>query len=735
MKLRTKISVIFLISFLMMMSILSYSMSRLTNQALETEIANQLNMVAETRVNDLVNFLYKKKNKAEILADEPVLFSDLLQKTEEDEGYEAAFNIVQERLSKLNEIEEDFYALILMNSEGIVVGSSNEDFLGLDKSKNESERVNMADVYYSEIIGENTMEITVPLEEGALVAFVSMAEIEGIMMERTGLRDTGEIYLVNSENLMVTPSLYLENSTLIQEVDTKITRTCFENETNSIKYGNETIGIYQNYRGAQMIGTYVYISEMDWCLIAEIESAEMVAPIERTLWLLLQGGGVAIFIYFLIIVWLNNIITKPIEALHHGTEIIEKGDLDHKVGMDSKDEIGQLSRSFDKMTLAIKKSRAEVDRKVEEQTKDLKKFKLAVDNASDQIIITDPEGTILYANKAVSSVTGFPMKEILGEKSGSKELWGGGMDKKFYKKMWDTIKNKKKQFKGEVVNNRKDGSEYVAELDISPILDDKGDEIFFVAIERDITKAKEVDKMKSEFISLASHQLRTPLSAVKWFSTMLFQGDAGEINEKQKGFVENIVKSNERMISLVNSLLNIARIESGRIIIEPKPTNLILLVNEVLVSLKPKIDKKKIKVIVSANKNLPEINIDPKLIREVYNNLLTNAVKYTREEGESEITIFISSKQDEIISQISDNGRGIPKSEQDQVFKKFYRGTNVKKVDSQGSGLGMYVIKEIVEASGGKVWFESEENKKTSFYFSLPKKGSKPKKGEVTINT
>ena len=442
--------------------------------------------------------------------------------------------------------------------------------------------------------------------------------------------------------------------------------------------------------------------------------------------------------------WLLKYMNQ-VDKLAVAAKRISEGKFDNDLSWESNDQLGELVEALREMQYRLKRWHQEMVKEVKNKTEklklqmkkleeaklDLEKFKLAVDNVGDHIVITDSEGIVLYANKAVEKITGFSPEEVVGKKVGTKELWGGLMGLKFYQKLWQTIKIDKKMFVGELTNRRRNGQKYIAAASIAPVLNKRGEIIYFVGVERDVTKAKEIDQMKTDFISLASHQLRTPLSAMRWFLEMLLSGDMGKLTKQQREVIKDIEESNDRMIELVNALLNISRIESGRIIVEPQWVNLKELVEGVVKDLEEYIKKKKQTVVVSVHPNLPKIRLDPKLVRQVYLNLISNAVKYTPEGGE--INIFVSKKDKEVISQISDTGYGIPKEEQERIFERFFRASNVVKKEVGGTGLGLYLAKAVVKSSGGRIWFKSQEGKGTSFWFTLPLKGMKKKKGEVRL--
>lgn len=251
----------------------------------------------------------------------------------------------------------------------------------------------------------------------------------------------------------------------------------------------------------------------------------------------------------------------------------------------------------------------------------------------------------------------------------------------------------------------------------SVLLKDEIEEKGFLIIIHDVTKEKLVEKMKTEFVSVAAHQLRTPLSAIKWTIRMILDGDVGEINEEQRELLEQTYISNERMIRLINDLLDVSRIEEGRLLYDQKDARIEDVIDSVIEASQEMLRNKNMVLEVN-KKETPKVRIDKEKIGVVIQNLLENAIKYTEQGGKIKITLDNDEKN--VIFKIEDSGVGIPKSQQDRIFTKFFRAENVTRMETNGTGLGLYTTKNIVQAHKGQIWFESEENKGTTFYFTIP---------------
>jgi signal transduction histidine kinase len=257
---------------------------------------------------------------------------------------------------------------------------------------------------------------------------------------------------------------------------------------------------------------------------------------------------------------------------------------------------------------------------------------------------------------------------------------------------------------------------------ISIPLGSGGKDIGHLIILHDVSREKIAENMKTEFVSLAAHQLRTPLSIIKWSMSMLRDGDFGKINKKQNRIIENTFKGNERLIYLVNDLLDITRIEEGRYLYNVASSDMKEVVRLAIDSYKEEIKNSKIKIDFECPPNMPQMTIDAEKIKLVVQNLIDNAIKYSPEG--SRILITLKHDNENIQFKIQDFGMGIPKNQQDKIFTKFFRGDNATKVNTVGTGLGLFLAQNIIEAHGGKIWFESEDDPKgipgAIFYFSLP---------------
>jgi PAS domain S-box-containing protein len=347
-------------------------------------------------------------------------------------------------------------------------------------------------------------------------------------------------------------------------------------------------------------------------------------------------------------------------------------------------------------------------------TTSLEQFEKLYEEAPVPYIILNEKGEISKPNKAALRFFGVVPREIEG-----KNLFA-------YQPEEDRDKTEKltRYYKSNIPVSReeirlitKSGAIKWALLSVFEIKSPESSARTGLATIFDITEQKKLDQAKTEFVSLASHQLRTPVATVKWYMEMLLSGNLGELSPKQEEYVSRVHKVNEEMVDLIDTLLSVSRIETGSVRIESKQTNVIELVESILLELSAQIKEKRINIVKQYNDNLKDIKSDPKLLRIVIQNLISNAVKYTPEGGDVTITFkdFLGNKT--IV--VSDTGIGIPEEEQNKIFTKMFRGGNARSIGSQGTGLGLYLIKSIIGAMGGSIGFVSEENKGSTFTIKL----------------
>jgi signal transduction histidine kinase len=236
---------------------------------------------------------------------------------------------------------------------------------------------------------------------------------------------------------------------------------------------------------------------------------------------------------------------------------------------------------------------------------------------------------------------------------------------------------------------------------------------------RDVTREKELDRAKTDFISLASHQLRTPLSSMKWVLELLVNDRAG-LSKNQLDKLNDLRLSNERLIQLVNSLLNIARMETGKLVATKKPTHIVDLMASSVRLITASADKKKQTIHMQVSPDVKEAVVDPMLFDETFNNLLSNAINYAPEGATIDVTVTTEPNAYRIA--IHNMGPVIPPEDKEKMFTKFYRSKEARSIVTAGTGLGLYIAKSAVEANGGEIGFDSSAEKGTTFFFSVPLK-------------
>lgn len=402
---------------------------------------------------------------------------------------------------------------------------------------------------------------------------------------------------------------------------------------------------------------------------------------------------------------LNNRVLKLVEELKIKQESVE-----NRVKKRTF-ELEQKTKDLEDTRSALMNILEDVEeaRKGAEEERD--KTEIVISNFTDGLMIFDNEGKLSLINPQVENFFRIKSKEVEGKAiaelaenpklNSLTDFLGKGL-KGIYRKELSVKEN------------------LVLEVSVIPTMsgmEKTGD----LVILHDISREKTIERIKTEFVSLTAHQLRTPLSAIKWTLKMFLDGDIGKITEEQRTFIEKSYQSNERMIGLINDLLDVTRMEEGRYLYKPSSADLKNIVQFVVNSYQDQIKKKNLKLeFKKTEAKLPQVNVDVEKIRLAIQNLFDNAIRYTLPGGEIIVSLKYDSVKKEMEFQIRDTGIGVPDDQKGRVFAKFFRAVNASKIDAEGSGLGLFITKNIIEAHGGRIWFESEAEKGTTFYFTLP---------------
>ena len=357
----------------------------------------------------------------------------------------------------------------------------------------------------------------------------------------------------------------------------------------------------------------------------------------------------------------------------------------------------------------------------------------------DGLIAVDNDRKIMFLNKVAVDMLGWKTNDLIGKLITELPLLDemGNSVPLNMRPTTMSLKNDKRTA-ATYYFVRPDKTKFPASITVTPIkINNKT--IGMIEVIRDITLEKEIDRAKSEFVSLASHQLKTPPTAIKLLTERLLGGKMGDFTNKQREYLSDIRSSNQRMINIINALLDVSRIELGAFSIKRTENDACALVLTILNESKLMIDEKQLKLKTIFPEKKVILLLDESIFRMIINNLILNAIHYTPRGGGIQVECKEANKgetlgskllpDDYFVVVVADTGYGIPQKDQHKLFTKFFRADNARVKQPDGTGLGLYIVKSALENSGGMIWFTSEENKGSIFYAAIPLTGMKAKIG------
>lgn len=346
--------------------------------------------------------------------------------------------------------------------------------------------------------------------------------------------------------------------------------------------------------------------------------------------------------------------------------------------------------------------------------------KALISSIGDGLIIVDEYGIITEVNHVALEMLGYEKKELIGQ-------WLPRALPSKDKEGYDIPATERPLLNSLMTGHpstavttymRKDGSTFHSLNTAAPFVMN-GKPTGAIVIFKDFSREMEVERAKDEFISIASHQLRTPLTSIMLYLELIKYEEAN-IAEDVKIYLSKIEKSANNMQQLIGDFLNISKLELGRLDVNAIPINLSELVQNILGDLAGHTDINGVKTNFEPPKYSAVITTDPGLLSQAIHNLLTNSVRYKGPKN-PRIDISIIKEEDKYILGIGDNGIGIPESAKQKIFQRLFRADNAIDLQNEGTGLGLYLVKRIIETLGGEIWFESQENKGTTFFLKLPR--------------
>lgn len=418
-------------------------------------------------------------------------------------------------------------------------------------------------------------------------------------------------------------------------------------------------------------------------------------------------------------IWLTTVLVKPAEALTQRVREIGAGHLDLKIDVLSDDEIGSLSREFNKMTERLRQyEQMNIDKIISEK----RKSEAIVDSISDGIIVTDADMNIIHINNVVAELFGYLDVDAIGKPVGSVIR---------DERIISLIRSASQSVRDDGESDGEGSGTQVNYLQfersekhlyfrpkVTNIFDNEGHLYGTLTVLQDVTQFKELDRMKSDFIATLSHEFRTPLTSINMSVDLLNQELLGPLNDRQKELILSTKEDSQRLTKLARELLQLSKLESGRLQFKNEELNVRSLIESTIKPLHIQFQEKNVRLVTEIPAELRPLVADEQQLSWVITNLVTNALKYTNAGGI--VTVRVREEPRGLLFEVQDTGVGIASEHIDTIFDKFVQVKSASASTPGSVGLGLAIAKEIVEAYSGKIWVRSEAGKGSMFSFLLP---------------
>ncbi len=745
-RLSAKLTASFLLLSIIPLAVTAAVVFSIARQTIENDTVSHLKSISALREAHLGRWIEDNKRSLRELARRPLIriyAAELATSAATDAAYKTARDRLAEEHFRLT-LEEKRGVLelfLLRATDGQIVVSSAPEHEGMYR-ENEPYFIfgkhasYVQSAYYSMILEAAAMTISTPVMSAngktvaVLASRVDLREMTEIMTQGAGQSLSEETYLVNRFNFFVTESRFEPGYAMQRAIHTQGVQSALRRE--------KGVGLYADYRGIPVIGVYRWVPDLDLAMLTEIDQAEAFAPVYELgrgvlIVALLVAGAVALFA-----IVFSRTITGPVRALATATEEIGRGNLDYRTSISTGDEIGRLSQAFNRMAGNLKTvtaSRDELNREIADRKRarqeledSEERYRAVVEDQTELVMRFLPDGTLTFANKSLSDLMGWSNESM------ADRPFAVFFDSETRLQFSESLKAITPQSPIMVTERRvtlPDDSVRWQQWVSRGIFDQDGKIAEYQGVGRDITDLKLVqsqleqarddanaaNRAKSAFLANMSHELRTPLNSVLGFAQVL-EMDRQSLSEQHIEYIRNIRAGGEHLLAVVNDILDLSKIEVGKIELEVKSFSLRDLLHQSTASTATMASRKGIEVEVHIDSSLDFMEGDELRIRQVFYNLLSNAIKFTEKGGR--VGVEAREEKDSVQIVVWDEGVGIPPEDLERVFVPFEQAGGTMIGKPEGTGLGLAISRKLVEAHGGTLTVCSKPGEGSRFTVRLP---------------